>query len=1149
MSDPLKDLLGINSPASPTGDPLKDILSSGGNPVFIDTDNPFQPRVRGPDNAAIQTALSFAQGALQVPQGLLHTANKVADLIDAPSETLQHISTRMDQFAAAYAPVIDSENDSGLAKTGRFVGNLAGNLAAMSPVFKVAGLGVRALGAGAEALAPNLTARILTRISNAGRYAEQIAAQGPEVIASRAGKIGQAVAALPGELAAGTAAQAAVDPESLSTPKGVATSIALGTVGSYLGAENKLIGNRVINTDDLPAYQASIRSSRSPGEQVNAPDVKKAASDLRTNLIDKDNPLLNPDNLGGKGLYKVGVRNSRGTSALINQFNEAPVMLDPATGDYVPTGNIGINQIQRNFLKTGEDVETFNDFLTARRQLELNSQNRDVRLGDFSDQDAQLMVDNAPQNIKDAAGHYDLARQDLINFVHDRGVFTDETTAKFLVDNPNYAPMFRQVIQQVNPGFFEEGSRFGVSSLTKKIRGVTSDETPLIRSPIENIRDLNHMLIKAADSNEVGQELYNRVIAAPQLAEQNGFSLLNGSDRFKDPEYYSKVAQVRQTLDTHNIPDALGQQLNSVGAIKPGDNITPDWYTDKLAQDITDHFGKMFNPTDRILSVKTAQGTRYLQLNQDMAKFYENLSPKGMNFLQNFASGVAGALKTGTTANPVFGAINAIRDSFDATIQSQYGFKFGVDSWKGFMESLEKGPYAGKMRAEWMANGGGFSTLNKIGSEIKDVSGQSHLVNAILHPIDALKELTRPFEEAARLGEYIKGREQGATAVEAALSSRKVTTDFAQIGASTQALSQMTAFLNPGIQSLDQNYQSLFKPTASGIKNLVESGWNRDVEGVKDAAKSLSPLMKGMAAIGAPSALLWLANRNDQEIQDLRKTPAGATSWFVRLPSGEITKIPKPFLYGQIFGTGIETALDGFAGKGDEDTIKRFASALLDQAWMNAIPNVASLPTQIWANKDQYSGSAIIPDSMQGLDPSAQTLPNTTGFAKNVTSYLQGVSGGKINISPIYVDWLARNVGGSLAKDVTSIPGTGTERSLGELPFTRRFFADPASMNVEPIQKFYKNSDEMSTVLNTLKFYEKSGQIDKFQKYLTDHQQEFYKATYYAETRKQLADLHNTIEQIQSGPFSPAQKKQYIDYITKQAIEVARGVNVSMASQ
>jgi hypothetical protein len=395
-------------------------------------------------------------------------------------------------------------------------------------------------------------------------------------------------------------------------------------------------------------------------------------------------------------------------------------------------------------------------------------------------------------------------------------------------------------------------------------------------------------------------------------------------------------------------------------------------------------------------------------------------------------------------------------------------------------------------------------------------------VNAVLHPIDAMKQLTRPFEEAARLGEYIKGRQQGASAVEAALNSRRVTTDFAQVGASMQGLSQMSAFLNPAIQSLDQNYKTLI------------------------TGDSKQALAKGFAAISAPSAMLWFANRNDQEIQDLRKTPQGATSWFVRLPDSTIAKVPKPFLYGQIFGTGIETVLDQLSEKGDTATLEKFGSALLDQATMNVVPNLASLPMQFWANKDAYTGSAIVPESMQGLDPQAQVLNSTTGFAKNVSTFLTGASGGKVNVSPIYIDWLTRNVGGSLAKDVTSIPGTGVDRTAGELPFLRRFVANGSSLSVEPIQTFYKKSDELARVLNTLKLYEKTGQLDKYQSYLTQHQDQFMKASYYAETRAQLGELHNTIEQIHDGPFSSSQKKEYIDYLTKQAVEVARGVNQSL---
>lgn len=1103
-----------------SGNPFLDLVQGRGSSVDAG-DNPFAVAPRAPDNPFIQSALSFAQGALSTPQGILHTANRLIE-----SETLKNVSHRLDQFAAAYSPVIDESNDSTLAKVGRVAGNFIGSAASAAPVFKAASGLVKGVGMAGEALAPNLTSRILSRISNAGRYAEQLALQSPR-LSNYAGKIGQTVAALPGELTAGTLTQAAIDPESLATPKGVAMSVGLGTAGAFLGAKNQLIGDKLLDIDNsLPIYQQNLLRAKSAGEQVRAPDIKNLGDRVRTNLIDRFNPLLQKENLGSQEFYDTAVRHTNGTGAMVNQFNDTPLKLDPVTNTYVPTGNMGINQIEKEFIKTVRDKADYDALLIAQRQLDLSD--RGIRLGNFSDADANLMIQNAPAHIKDAVQRTHQALADLRNFVNERGVITDNNAAGLALNNPNYAPMLRQVIEKVNPGFFREDS-FGVGNPIKKIKGITSQDTLGIRDPIQNIKDLNHILLKIADRNELGQKIFNEVRADPKFAREQGIHILSGQDKYRNPEFYSKLSGIKDILNTHDVPAAMQSYFKGLNTQGAQSGSLPQWYTDKLAEDVVGLFGRSFNPTDKILTVRTAQGPFQVQLNDGLAKMYETLSPKQMNAAFQFAGNVAHTLKTGTTANPVFGFINSIRDSFDATINSQYGFRFGVDSWKGFLESIEKGKYAGKMRQEWMANGGGFSSLNKIGANPTTVPGQSALTNVVLHPIEALKQLTRPFEEAARLGEYIKGREQGASAIEAALASRKVTVDFAQQGGAAymQALNQMTAFLNPGIQSLDNNYQRFI---------------NGD---------SKSALMKGFAAISAPSALIWLANQNDQEIQDLRKTPQGATSWFVRLPEGHIARIPKPFLYGQIFGTGMETALDNVKsliqqGKLDPSTLDGFASALKDQALFNAVPNIISLPAQVWANKDQFTGSAIVPESMSGLDPQAQVLNSTSAFAKNVSTYINGASGGKVNVSPIYIDWLTRNVGGSLARDVTNIPSTGVDREIGELPFFRRFFAVTGSSNTEPMQTFYRESDKMAEVLKTAQLYEKTGKTEKFYKYLDEHRDEFAKATYYAETRKQLSTLRNTIEQIHDGPFSPEQKKEYIKYLTQQAIEIARGVNVAV---
>ncbi len=78
-------------------------------------------------------------------------------------------------------------------------------------------------------------------------------------------------------------------------------------------------------------------------------------------------------------------------------------------------------------------------------------------------------------------------------------------------------------------------------------------------------------------------------------------------------------------------------------------------------------------------------------------------------------SGVSTTFKAGVTLDPGFAIDNAWRDSFDAALQSRYGFRPILDSAKGFMESI---------RANWANNP---SEFYKEAARLKGATGENML--------------------------------------------------------------------------------------------------------------------------------------------------------------------------------------------------------------------------------------------------------------------------------------------------------------------------------------------------------------------------------------------------------------------------------------
>lgn len=508
----------------------------------------------------------------------------------------------------------------------------------------------------------------------------------------------------------------------------------------------------------------------------------------------------------------------------------------------------------------------------------------------------------------------------------------------------------------------------------------------------------------------------------------------------------------------------------------------------------------------------------------EIAQAFTSLNPMELEWYQQFLGLPARALKAGVTLNPVFQAYNIIRDSYDATLNSQFGFKFGIDSFKGLYEAVTRGD-AWK---QWRAAGGGFHTISTAGGKEagrlyrdvlpKTMAGQ--VIQLVKHPIELLKTMSAPFEEATRLGEFMAAKGQGTSTIEAVMAANAVTTDFKQIGLSMHGLSAMTAFLNPAVQSLDNTFKSI-------ARSPIKVG------------------LKGFAAISIPTMYIWFANKDDQEIQDLRKTDAGLSSWFIRTPQGDIVKLPKPFLYGQIFGTSMETALDK-AYMNDPAAIERLGQGLWDQASVAVLPTVLQAYVSLQANKDFFTGSPIVPLDKQELAPGFQTQFQTGPIAKGI--------GEKLNMSPAKIEFMTRQLLGSSGADLVKIgdrlvagndpnqPATSVDT---DFPFFGRFKARYPTMGVEPVRTFYDNATKMKEVVNTMNYLGRERPYE-LQAYVQSHTEEIGLASVYAQTRAEISKIRKNIEEINGAPsvaISPDEKRKTIEYLLRQVIEITRTVN------
>lgn len=409
-----------------------------------------------------------------------------------------------------------------------------------------------------------------------------------------------------------------------------------------------------------------------------------------------------------------------------------------------------------------------------------------------------------------------------------------------------------------------------------------------------------------------------------------------------------------------------------------------------------------------------------------------------------------------------------------------------------------------------------------------------------MHPGDALRTIAQPFEEAARVGEFMRARSAKASVADGILASQNVTVNFQQIGGSMQALAHMTAFLNPAIQSMDRFMRTMARPVQRGLRE-GPGAFAREAVRVYGTAAG---------AIALPSAILWAVNRNDQEIADLRKTNAGLIFWFVRAPNGTILRIPKPFLWGQVFGTGMESALDAFRDQ-DPDAAERWAEGVADQLSTQVKPNFLRIAELATAEepRDPFFGTPVIPPELEGVAPALQARETTGLIARKL--------GQRFNVSPARIEAVWREATGTLGSEILKAADRAAERLIGadvptieplaaDAPVFGRLFARVPSTNVQPMREFYEQANRSSEAMRSIGLLEKAGDAEAYRRFLEQNFRDFALGPIYEGVRQQFADIRNDIEfytRLPDSVVSPADKRRITNDLIRQMVETARIVN------
>ena len=289
----------------------------------------------------------------------------------------------------------------------------------------------------------------------------------------------------------------------------------------------------------------------------------------------------------------------------------------------------------------------------------------------------------------------------------------------------------------------------------------------------------------------------------------------------------------------------------------------------------------------------------------EIARAINNLDAPSLNLAIKLMSVPSRMVRAGVTLDPAYMARNTFRDTVMAGVQSNYGFKPGIDTLYGLGNYLTKG----ETYRNWLKGGGAQSARIALD---RDYAGQEFLKlgvdrtelwkkmqGVMKSPLDVLRAAQEATENATRIGAQMRAEKalgtSGDAIRKASKESRNSTQDFERVGASMQALRHLSEF------------------TVAQI-----GGTHRELEALKN--NPLRTTARLGLYITTPSVLLWAANRGDPRYENLPWWEKD-NAWIVldhenkdRPP----TKIVKPFTAGVLAGGLPERVLTAYFDKHPE---------------------------------------------------------------------------------------------------------------------------------------------------------------------------------------------------------------------------------------
>lgn len=661
-----------------------------------------------------------------------------------------------------------------------------------------------------------------------------------------------------------------------------------------------------------------------------------------------------------------------------------------------------LDHVTKDELKKAEvkDAETLlGMYLIAARTEEIVGNNKDyIRPDGYSHETCMRILANAPQAIKDAATLFWKYNENLVNIIEQQGLITHEA-AEGMRKYKKYCPMYRDFNEgdSVDTHLSTINTGRGFINQSSGIKSLSGGSSRPVINPIDSMINMTTVLIGKCERNNVAKIMV-------QCAEDHGGL---GDVIVRDPTLTGADAQ-RCAFTV------------LVAGKKVVYRTTPELY-----ESIT-------------------------QMNTNSAAFMSNLFGKFTD-----------ALRFGATNTPSFMMRNFIRDTVTASVNSKYGFKPFVDSFRG----MWKLTHDNQFKADFYAQGVPMDTYirndirgaqdfkKKLRKDLKKypfgIRQAMWFMSATARKYNNVGEL---IEQGTRAGEFLKARKKGATDEEAGYAAREVSINFSRHGSVGKKINRYIPFFNASIQGTDKFIRT-FK------ENPKRAMWAT------------------IKYIILPSLACWAFNHDDDWYKDLDPTTK-YLNWCIHIPGTDTHfLIPKPQEVGVMFGSGIEAVLNQFLAD-DPKAMKQWAWELAGVMTPGLAVTMIRPFFEWQRNYSLWTNHNLVPKRLEKLPSEQQYTNSTSELAKLLgdTWIAKNISvGDRHGISPIAIDnffsaWfgsMGRTLAKTLDKPIESLRGkdrpTEPAKYWYESPVIGSFVKNDDSQRSAYVDRLYDLSDQMET--------------------------------------------------------------------------------------